>query len=117
MARGGSVEGVRLKYRNKPCELDGEKYRSKLEMNRHWALRMLEKAGHIKELRREVAYELAPSVQIQGRKRPALRYYADFTYIEGTTYVVEDCKGVRTEGYRIKRHLMRSVHGIEILET
>jgi len=108
------------KYRNKPCAVGDEKYRSQKERDRHQALNMLEKAGHIDALRREVTFELAPAVVIQGRRRPPLRYVADFVYIEidrGWGNIVEDCKGMRTEGYRIKRHLMKAVHGIEILET
>jgi hypothetical protein len=84
----------------------------------------LQRAGPVYDLRREVVYELAPAVVIQGRRRPPLRYVADFVYMlrssdqeEDARMVVEDCKGVRTEGYRIKRHLLKAVHGIEILET
>ncbi len=104
------------KYRNKPQQVGNEKYRSKKEMVRHQELMLLERAGHIQNLRREVEYVLAPSCIIQGRKRPPLRYFADFCY-GNPLYTVEDCKGVRTEGYRLKRHLMKTVHGIDILET
>lgn len=111
------------KYKNKPCKVGDEKYRSQKERDRHQALLLLERAGHIDSLRREVAFELAPAVVIQGRRRPPLRYIADYVYMQreatgiGWRKVVEDCKGVRTEGYRVKRHLMKAVHGIEILET
>ena len=49
-----------------------------------------------------------------------MRYKADFTYFDdrqGGEFVVEGVKGFRTEGYKIKRHLMKAVHGIEVLET
>lgn len=119
------------KYRNKPCEIGGEKYRSQREAKRHQDLLLLQKGGALRNLRREVVYVLADPVVIGGRRRPALRYVADFVYEktcavawthEGTRMpfwevIVEDAKGVRTEGYRIKRHLMKSVHGIDILET
>lgn len=105
------------KYRNKPQERDGEKYRSIKEMNRHAELLLLERAGKITNLYREVVFVLAPEVVIGGRKRPPLRYLADFTYVQDGRPIVEDCKGVRTEGYRIKRHLMKSVRGLDILET
>ncbi len=79
---------------------------------------MLERAGHIAGLTREVPFELAPAVVIQGRKRPAMRYFADFVYSTADgKIVVEDAKGVRTEGYRIKRHFMKHIHNIDILET
>jgi hypothetical protein len=106
------------KYGNKPCEVGGQKYRSQRERDRHMELQLLERAGQIAGLTREVPFVLADAVTIQGRKRPALRYYADFVYCTADgLHVVEDCKGVRTEAYRVKRHLMRSVHGIEIKET
>lgn len=109
----------RRKYGNVPCTVGAEKYRSQKERDRHQELKLLEKAGRITGLRREVAFVLAPAVTIQGRRRPSLRYLADFVYVGGgpPVMIVEDCKGVRTEGYRIKRHLMKAVHGIEILET
>lgn len=101
------------KYGNKPT--DG--YASKREANRAQEIKLLERAGLISELREQVVFELAPSVVVQGRKRPPLRYIADFVYIEDGMQVVEDAKGFRPDSYRIKRHLMMSVHGIEIKET
>lgn len=92
-------------------------YASKREASRAQALKILERAGNISELKEQVVFEIAPSVVIQGRKRPPMKYIADFVYIEDGVQVVEDCKGFRTSEYRIKRHLMKSVHGIEILET
>lgn len=107
------------KYRNEPCQIGAEKYRSKREAKRHQELLLLEKAGHIHSLRREVSYQLAPGVVIQGRRRPAIRFFADFVYCEtpGNGLVVEDCKGVRTTAYNLKRHLMKAIHNVDILET
>lgn len=44
-------------------------------------------------------------------------YRADFvlTYKDGRK-VVEDVKGVRTEAYKLKKSLMKAVHGIDIVE-
>jgi hypothetical protein len=109
------------KYRNEPIAIGGEKYRSKREMRRHQALLLLERAGQIAELRREVPYVLAEKVKIQGedRARPAIRYVADFTYVDRRTglQVVEDAKGVQTDVYRLKKHLMATVHGIHVQEA
>jgi len=105
------------KYRNQRITVDGEIFDSKKEFQRYQELRMLERAGKISGLRRQVAFELAPAVVIGKRKRPALRYISDFVYQENGEQVVEDVKGIRTEGYRIKRHLMATVHGIAIKET
>lgn len=98
-------------------------YSSKKEAKRAAELHLLQRAGHISGLREQVVYVLAPSVVIGGRKRPELRYVADFVYFDldklgkDKALTVEDVKGVRTPVYRIKRHLMMSVHGIEIRET
>ena len=54
---------------------------------------------------------------LYGRRRPAVKYKADFRYIEKGETVVEDVKGMRTPVYNLKRHLMKAVHGIEIRET
>jgi hypothetical protein len=78
---------------------------------------MLGKAKKITDLQLQVKYELAPSVVIQGRKRPPIRYVADFVYMQDGKRVVEDVKGMLTPVYKLKRHLMATVHGIEILET
>lgn len=110
------------KYGNVKCEHLGVTFDSKRERDRWVRLLLLEKAGEIRELSRQVKFTLAPAVVIQGVRIPAMRYFADFTYLERAkdgreVLVVEDSKGVRTEGYKLKRHLMMSVHGIEVRET
>lgn len=106
------------KYKNtKVTAFDGMVFDSKREYLRYCDLRMLERAGVISELSRQVYFVLAPSVVIAGRKKPELRYIADFTYLEDGRRVVEDAKGALTDVYKIKRHLMKSIHGIDILET
>jgi hypothetical protein len=108
------------KYRNKPCTVGTEKYRSHRERDRHQTLLLLEKAGHIAGLTREVAFELAPGIKLRGepRARPALRYVADFVYstADGQT-IVEDAKGMQTQAYRIKKHLLATIHGIHVQES
>lgn len=106
------------KYRNTKCTVDGQAYRSKREAQRHRSLLVMQRSGLIADLQREVPFVLAPSVRyMDKRATPALRYFADFVYTQDGQRIVEDCKGLRTEGYRIKRHLMLALHGIEILET
>lgn len=106
---------------NKRVTVDGQKFDSAGEAKRYSALVLLQRAGRITDLQRQVRYELAPSVKHAGEKRarPALTYWADFTYIEGGALVVEDVKvgGLMTEVFKIKRHLMLSVHGIDIRIT
>lgn len=105
------------KYRNQKVTVDGETFDSKKEYGRWVQLQIMERAGAISDLKRQVKFELAPAVKIQGRQRPPLSYVADFVYEQNGQKVVEDSKGFKTEGYRIKRHLMAAVHGIEIKET
>lgn len=105
------------KYRNKPVQIGAEKYRSGLEAKRHQDLLLLERSGTISNLRREVPYVLIPGVRIQGRMRPPIRYVADFVYTCDGKQVVEDAKGMRTPVYRLKRHMMAAILGIEIREV
>lgn len=105
------------KYHSHPTIFNGKTYSSKKEAMRAQGLYLLERTGIITDLREQVVYVLAPSVHVQGRKRPPLRYVADFVYTQGGNLVIEDVKGVRTDVYRIKRHLMKSVLGLDILET
>ena len=109
------------KYGNQRVVVNGEKFRSKKEARRHGELLLLQRAGLVVGLVREVAFALAPGVKFSGdaRAKPALRYVADFVYTDVALgrVVVEDCKGFRTDVYRMKRHLMLSVLGIEVAES
>ena len=100
------------KYYN--VKIDG--YASKKEARRAGELKLLLFAGKISELIEQVPFELAPSVVVQGRKRPPMKYIADFVYVENGKRIVEDSKGMRTPVYNLKRHLMMLVHNIEIRE-
>lgn len=99
-------------------EVAGITFDSKAEARRYGQLIMLERAGHIAGLTRQVPFVLAPSVKFEGAKRikPALRYVADFCYSDIKTgrVVVEDVKGAITPLFRVKQHLMKSVHNIDI---
>ena len=106
------------KYNAKAMQVGNEKYRSKREMHRHQELLLLQRAGQIAGLTREVPFVLAPGVQIAGefRKRPAVRYVADYVYsdVASGAVIVEDAKGMQTPVFRLKKHLMKSVHGIDV---
>ncbi|BCF96611.1 hypothetical protein PPGU19_011800 [Paraburkholderia sp. PGU19] len=104
------------KYRNEKCESGGIKFDSKREMMRWHDLVQMQARGEISELELQVPFVLAPAVVINGRKRPALRYVADFVYERDGKQVIEDVKGKITEGYRVKRHLM-AARGLTIVEV
>ena len=46
--------------------------------------------------------------------RPVNRYVADFVYMEKGVEVIEDVKGVLTTEFKLKRHLMKAVLGLEV---
>lgn len=104
------------KYLAKKTEVNGAKFDSQAEARRYKELLILWRAGKISSLERQVAYELAPSVRLSGEKKakPAIRYTADFQYVRDGLMVVEDVKGVITPVFRIKQHLMKTIHGIDV---
>ena len=104
------------KYRN--VKTNG--YASKREAKRAAALKAMEAAGLISDLREQVTYLIVPkAIGADGKVvERAAHYVADFVYRNGLGHeIVEDCKGMRTDVYRLKRKLMLMVHGIRILET
>ena len=121
------------KYGNRKVTVDGVAFDSKKEGNRYKELTLLEKAGIITGLRRQVKYVLIPAQREfcneiytkgknKGRFRPGkllekeCSYIADFVYIQDGKTIVEDTKGFRTEAYKIKRKLMLKEYGIRINE-
>lgn len=107
----------RSKYGNTRTVVDGIWFDSQREAARWCELKLLERAGEIRNLSRQIEFVLAPAVKIGGRMKPALRYFADFAYHDKTGPVIEDAKGHKTDVYKIKRHLMATVHGILIREV
>ena len=106
------------KYHNRKVTRDGETFDSVKEYRRFCELRLLERAGAVTDLQRQVKFELIPAQRIDGKVvERACSYVADFVYIENGQQVVEDAKGMRTQEYRLKRKLMLWVHGIRIRET
>lgn len=101
------------KYGNHKCMLEGISFDSKREAFRYRELKLMERAGLITDLKRQVTFVLIPS---QEGQRP-VKYIADFTYIENGVKVVEDAKGVKTKDYIIKKKLMQWVHGLKIREV
>lgn len=120
----------RNKYHAYKCKVGDEVFNSRKELHRYEELCLLEKAGHIKNLRREVKYILIPAqrevIWKNGRPKQGkviereCSYIADFVYEENGQTVVEDVKGgnaTKTDKYIIKRKLMLYVYGIRIREV
>lgn len=106
------------KYGSRKVTIDGVTYDSLKEYHRFCDLKLMQRAGIITGLQRQVKYELIPTQRINGKviERP-VNYYADFVYKMDRQLVVEDVKGYKTPEYIIKRKLMLSVYGIQIHEV
>ena len=120
---GGRKTAVkRNKFNATKIEKDGMKFDSVKEYKRYIELTAQMQRGEISELQCQVKFELAPKVKIAGEKRakPALRYFADFTYLCNGKLIVEDVKSAVTRklaSFRNKKHLMKTVHDIDIKEV
>lgn len=120
------------KYGARKVQFDGKTFDSRKEARRYQELRLLERAGQITQLELQKEFELIPAqyeqltreeyINGKGKKTKgkcierAVKYKADFYYIENGREIVEDTKGFRTKDYIIKRKLMLYVHGIKIKE-
>lgn len=108
------------KYGAEKTEMDGHVFASKNEAQRYAFLKMMERAGEIKDLRLQVSYELIPP--IYGTKithlktkdkteticlQRAINYVSDFVYTVTATNeeIVEDFKGFKTPVFDIKQKL------------
>ena len=109
------------KYHSRKVVTSDGVFDSKREYERWCELRLLERAGKITGLQRQVKYELVPMQRAPGKKGKVIEfpvnYIADFVYVANGQTIVEDSKGFRTDEYKIKRKLMFYVHGIRIKET
>lgn len=108
------------KYGNKKVFIDGEEYDSKLEYHRYCQLKLLERAKEIKDLRRQVSFEIQPKYKKGNKTIRAINYVADFVYTDVKTgqTIVEDTKGYRNEVYKIKKKVFEYVYkDLEIKEV
>ena len=123
---------MRNKYQAIKTTIDGIEFDSRKEARRYQELMLLQRAGAIRNLQRQVKYVLIPAqydiYARLGKKGQRLKdkkvllerecaYVADFVYEENGKTVVEDTKGVKTKDYTIKRKLMLYVHNIKIREV
>lgn len=132
-----AIRKKRSKYHSKKITHDGMTFDSIKEYRRFCELRLLEKAGEVTDLKRQVEFELIPSqfeeiptgeFYKRGEKKgmpkmkcvcveQSVKYVADFAYTtKNGEPIVEDTKGFKTKDYIIKRKLMLLVHGIKIQE-
>ena len=126
----------KAKYGNRKIIKDGQAFDSVKEARRWFELCLLEKAGEITDLRRQVEFPLLPTQREEstevykrgenkGKPKPGkviekpVVYIADFVYKHTATgkIIVEDTKGVKTKDYILKRKLMLYFHKIKIREV
>ena len=74
------------KYRNTTTTVDGIRFDSRKEAKRYGELQLMQKAGEISELRRQVVFTLIPAQYVAGKcaERP-VKYVADFVYVDNST--------------------------------
>ena len=127
------MANCRSKYHSRKITRDGQTFDSIKEYQRWCELKLLERAGAIIDLQRQVSFELIPAQyepverysektgkRLKDGKRcieQSVVYNADFVYMQNGKQVVEDTKGFKTPEYRIKKKLLLWVHGIRIEET
>ena len=127
---------TKSKYRSREITRDGMTFDSIKEYRRFCELTLLEKAGSITDLKRQVEFELIPSqfeeiptgeFYKRGEKKgmpkmkrvcveQSVKYLADFTYTENGKTIVEDTKGFKTKEYILKRKMMLYLKGIKVQE-
>lgn len=113
-AKGARVGSPRKphKYGAVATTVDGIRFPSKKEANRYRELKILEKAGQIFHL------TLQPKFSIDINGVHICNYFADFQYLDADAKkIVEDVKGVKTPVYKLKKKLVKAIHGIDIVEV
>lgn len=110
------------KYHNRVLSTQDGKFDSVREFRRWQELKLMQKAGEIYELQRQVPFVLIPTQrdQLTGKViERECKYIADFTYrlCKNGRIVVEDAKGAKTEVYKLKKKIMLYRHGIRIKEV
>lgn len=107
------------KYSAQVVYVAGIRFPSKREANRWAELQLLERAGEIAQLRRQVPIAMegqtGPILTPTGRKA---KYVADFSYVDTKSgaWVIEDAKGFQTEAYKLKRAILAAM-GVHIREV
>lgn len=106
------------KYHARKVTIDNETFDSMKEYHRWKDLQLMQRAGQISNLQRQVGYLLIPTQRIDGKVvERSVKYIADFVYTQNGMPVVEDTKGFKTKEYIIKRKLMLHEYGIRIKEV
>jgi len=99
---------------------------SQKEFARYKQLQLLERAGVISELARQVPFVILEAfISEDGTKHKPIVYYADFLYKEGGRVVVEDVKGIDkktgkvicTETFKLKWKLLQAKYPDKVFKV
>lgn len=85
----------------------GHLHDSMREAHRCNELQLLQKAKQISELQFQVPFTLQDGFKLNGRAIRAIKYYADFAYLDRQGIpVYEDTKGIASQVYLLKKKLL-----------
>jgi len=110
------------KYHATRTTVDGIRFDSKKEADRYAVLRLLVRAGEIRNLECQAPYPIyVPIFSAEGEViglHIVSAYLADFRYrTRRGALVIEDAKGFRTRMYRLKKKAVEAQYGITITEV
>jgi len=110
------------KYGAQATTLDGIRFDSKKEARRYAELLLLQRAGEIRDLERQVEFPLLTTHHRGAEVHRVGSYFADFQYREGPTGIlrIEDAKSPATAKnplYRLKRKMVMLAYSVEIIEV
>ena len=114
-----SIDYKQSKYKNKKVVYDGIKFDSIKEQRVYTMYKLMEQAGEIKELQRQVEYLLIEPFILNRKKYRKTSYIADFVYKdkEDKLHVIDvKSEATKTQVYLLKKKLMAWKYGIEIEE-
>lgn len=97
------------KYKAKRTEIDGITFDSRAEAKYYQELKLLKRAGIVKDIQLQPKFPLLETFRKDGKVYRGIDYIADFlvTYADGHEEIV-DVKGMRTAVYQIKRKWFES---------
>ena len=106
---------TKSKFGNKKTICNGQVFDSKREAARYAELLLLERNGEVRNIRRQVLYELKVNAVL------IAKYYADFVYELRTRgkweEIVEDVKGYPNDRWPMKRKLMLAIFNVRVQVT
>lgn len=94
------------KYHNEKVLNEDGKFDSKYEYQEWCRLKVLERGKVISELRRQVPFDLIPTINTSAGTLSKIRYVADFVYKEGNRWCIYESKGYKTGEYNLKKRLL-----------